>query len=57
MKRALLILSLLGLAACGADGEPTQPVANASVSVGSSGVNTHLGLGVSRGPFSIYLGI
>lgn len=25
MKRALILIALLGLAACGADGEPTAP--------------------------------
>ncbi|MYM57236.1 argininosuccinate lyase [Thalassovita mangrovi] len=29
MKRALILIALLGLAACGADGEPTAPAPKA----------------------------
>ncbi|NUH65001.1 hypothetical protein HTT03_06770 [Sulfitobacter sp. S0837] len=57
MKRSLAILSLLTLAACGADGEPVRPTASTSVTMSSSGVAVGTTLGVARGPFSVALGI
>jgi len=57
MKRALCLVALLGLTACGVDGEPERPVStNVGISVGSGG---HVGgtIGVSRGPLSVGVGI
>ncbi|MCV6586918.1 MAG: hypothetical protein OIF47_15410 [Marinibacterium sp.] len=59
--RALLTPSLalclaLGLAACGADGEPIRPSAALSVSGGSSGVRVGGGVAAQAGPFSIFVG-
>ena len=45
MKRAFAIIALLGLAACGADGEPTPPHVNTAVTLSTSGVS--LGSSVS----------
>lgn len=56
MKFAIALFGLLALSACGVDGEPVQPTANANISVSPSGVYTNVGLGLSQGPLSIYLG-
>ncbi len=57
MKPLAILLSLLALAACGADGEPVQPSTTASVTVSSSGVYANAGVAVSRGPFTVFLGL
>lgn len=44
------------LAACGADGDPIQPTMDLGVGVGSSGVHTYGGLGLSSGAVSVFLG-
>ncbi|WP_193747593.1 hypothetical protein [Leisingera sp. ANG-M7] len=54
-----MIFALLGLAvlsACGADGEPVQPTLNAGVGVGSGGVHVGGGVGLHKGPLSVFLG-
>ena len=56
MKRAICLLALLGLAACGVDGEPQRPSTNIGVSIGSDG-NVGGSIGVSRGPLSVGVGI
>ena len=48
---------VLGLAACGADGEPIQPTMNMGIGVGSGGVHGYGGVGLHRGPISVFLGI
>ncbi|ASM71204.1 MULTISPECIES: hypothetical protein [Roseobacteraceae] len=53
MIRTIAALSLLALAACGADGEPVQPTMNAGISLGTSGVGTHVGLGLRKGPLTL----
>lgn len=61
MTRGVLMLSaviaLAGLAACGVDGEPIRPTAAASIGVGSGGVHSNVGVGVSKGPVSVFLGL
>ncbi len=57
MKRSLAILSLLTLAACGADGEPVRRSASTTVTMSSSGVAVGTTLGLTRGPFSLALGL
>ena len=54
---SVLVVTLLTLAGCGADGEPVQPALNAGVSITPDGVSPHLGVGVNQGPFSIFLGL
>lgn len=53
MKYFSGLILVLGLAACGADGEPVQPNANVGISVGSGGVNTNVGVSVRKGPFTV----
>ena len=57
MIRVLCVFGLLGLVACGADGEPVQPSANISIGVGSGGVHAGGSIGVSRGPLSVGVGV
>mgnify|MGYP001795433810 CR=1 FL=1 len=57
MKRAFCLIAMLGLVACGVDGEPEQPVyTDVGIAIGSGG---HVGgsIGVSRGPLSVGVGI
>ena len=44
------------VAGCGADGEPVQPTMDATIGIGSGGVNGYGALGLHRGPVSLYLG-
>ena len=58
MKRILAVmLSLSILAGCGVDGEPVQPTVSGGVSVSRSGVHATGGVGLNRGPFSVFLGL
>ena len=58
MARYVAMLVLLGaLCACGVDGEPVRPSVGASVGIGQGGVYSNVGVGVSQGPFSIFLGL
>jgi hypothetical protein len=57
VKRGLAILSLLALAACGADGEPVKPTASSTITMSSSGVSVGTAVGLRRGPFSLALGV
>lgn len=52
-----LIAAACTLAACGADGEPVQPTLNANVGVSTSGTYVNGGVGVHKGPLSLFLGI
>lgn len=53
MKRIALILTVAGLTACGADGEPLRPYANVGLNVGTGGVSTSTNLGASNGSVSL----
>ena len=53
MIRAVLMSSILALAACGADGPPLKPSVNTTVSVGSGGVHTSTGVSVRSGPVTV----
>ena len=53
MKFAVPFLIVLGLAGCGADGEPVTPNLAASVSVGPNGLSTNAGVRVRKGPFTL----
>ena len=47
MKTVFTLITLAALAACGADGPPLRPGANAGVLVTTSGVNTTTSVGVN----------
>ncbi|EEX08638.1 putative lipoprotein [Ruegeria lacuscaerulensis ITI-1157] len=57
----LRVIALIGavftLAACGVDGEPVQPTLNANVGVSSSGAYVNGGVGLHKGPVSVFFGI
>lgn len=53
MTRAALILAVVALTGCGADGPPITPSVNTTVSVGSEGVRTSTGVTVSSGPVTV----
>ncbi|MCG7493392.1 hypothetical protein [Thalassobius sp. Cn5-15] len=57
MKPLLMTLSLLTLTACGVDGAPLKPTANAGVSIGTGGISTSAGVGVRKGPLSVGLSL
>jgi len=55
MIRALALLALIGLAACGADGEPVQPETSVGIGIGLNSGGIHVGgtVGVTRGPLEV----
>jgi hypothetical protein len=56
--RALAILGLLVLAACGADGPPLRPSAGVGIGVGSNGdVDVGGRFGVTDGTLSVGIGL
>lgn len=58
MKKALILIACLGLAACGVDGEPTRPPdVNAGVTINSSGVYPSVGIGWNAGPVRVGIGL
>lgn len=57
MKRILAMPALILLAACGADGEPVQPTAGATITVNNAGVQAGANVGLRKGPFTINLGV
>ena len=57
MIRIAAFMSLLALVACGADGEPVQPVASATVSSGVGGVRGHATVGFFKGPVTVQVNL
>ena len=57
MRTCLALIALAALAACGADGEPERPVANATVTLSDSGVQLGTNVGLRRGPVTVGLGL
>ncbi|WP_333711934.1 hypothetical protein [Yoonia sp.] len=56
MKRIVLVIGLMALAACGADGAPFTPNASFGVSAGTGGVSTGGSVGASNGTVSVGVG-
>ena len=48
MKSIAMIVVIISLVSCGADGEPLRPEANKGLSLGAGGVNTHANVGWKR---------
>ncbi|MFK7940694.1 MAG: hypothetical protein AB8B82_15035 [Roseovarius sp.] len=58
MRYTLALLGALGLAACGADGEPERPTVNTGISINSNGtVSTSTSVTASQGNVSLTLGL
>ena len=53
MRPGLLVVALLLLAACGADGPPITPSMNTTVSIGTDGLHTSTGVTVRSGPVTV----
>jgi len=56
MKKLALVMVVMGLAACGADGQPFTPNASLGVSAGSGGLTTGGTVGASNGAVSVGVG-
>lgn len=56
MKRIALMLTVVALAACGADGAPFTPNASVGVGAGTDGVMTAGSFGASNGTVSVGVG-
>lgn len=56
MERFALIFVLLGLAACGVDGEPVQPSGGVNVTLSNSGIGLGANVGVRKGPLTLGVG-
>ena len=56
MKKFALVMVVMGLAACGADGQPFTPNASLGVSAGSGGLTTGGTVGASNGAVSVGVG-
>jgi hypothetical protein len=56
-RAALAFCTLALLAACGADGAPFRPTANAGVSIGTDGVTPNASIGATNGTFSMGLSL
>lgn len=57
MRLMVLVFAILGLVACGADGDPIRPTANAGVSISSGGIYPSASIGVRSGPLWLRLGL
>ncbi|MGR3494608.1 hypothetical protein [Citreimonas sp.] len=55
--KPLLILALLALAACGADGEPVRPEARSTVTLSNNGMGVSTAVRVRKGPFTLGVGL
>ena len=57
MRLACAWVVLVGVAACGADGEPVTPTRDATITISNHGVSAHTSVGVRQGPLSLRLGL
>ena len=55
--RYLPLFAFLFAAACGADGEPIQPVANLGLGIGPGGAHVGARIGVRQGPVAVTVGL
>jgi len=53
MKRLAIVMLALGLAGCGAAGDPFRPTANVGLNIGSGGVTPSASVGATNGIFSV----
>lgn len=57
MRMLAALMALTTLVACGADGEPTQPTMNSTITLSNHGLGGQTNLAVRRGPVTIGLGV
>ncbi|MTI03041.1 MULTISPECIES: hypothetical protein [Alphaproteobacteria] len=57
LRAIALVAATAMLSGCGADGEPIQPTLNANVGVSNNGAYVSGGVGVNRGPLSVFFGL
>ena len=57
MRAVFAMITLVVLAACGADGEPVRPSVNAGVSITPSGVHPSASVGTRVGPVNVSIGL
>ena len=57
MKRAMVLLALAALTACGADGEPVTPTRDATITMSNHGISAQTNVGLRQGPLSVSLGL
>jgi len=57
MKSISMIVIIIGLVSCGADGEPLTPAASKGLSLGAGSVNTHASVDASNGNVSFGAGL
>ncbi len=57
MKTLVALMALTVLVACGADGEPTQPTMNSTITLSNHGIDGQTNVAVRRGPVTFGLGV
>ena len=57
MKPIAVLMTLVVLAACGADDPPFRPTGNVGVSIGPNGVTPSVGVGATNGTFNVGLSL
>jgi len=57
MKWIILAIGLMGLVACGADGEPVQPTRDATIVLSDKGIGGVARVGLHQGPLSVSIGV
>ena len=54
--RRVVVLLCVGLAGCGADGEPVRPKVATTIGIGSDGVSRSTSVTVEKGPVTVGVG-
>ena len=57
MSKVFVVLALIAVAACGADGDPLRPTAGIGIGVGTNGVTTSAQVGAQNSNVSIGIGL
>ena len=57
MRPVIILLTLMGLAACGADGDPVPPTRDATITLTDDGFSGIARVRVTQGPVSVSLGL
>lgn len=57
MRSFVALISIVFIAACGANGEPVRPSVNTGVTVSNSGISTNVSTGVKLGGVDLSLGL